>query len=146
QTTTDADVEQLVKEAKHFSFMAVCVPPIFVSKAKNFLGRSDVQLVTVVGFPFGYHTLQTKVEEVQQAILDGAQELDVVHNISALKCKNYNALETEIGTLTSIIHDEGLKIKVIVESGILSEEELKICCEIYSGLGIDYMKTSTGFA
>src|SRR5690606_21201363 len=72
--------------------------------------------------------------------------LDVVHNISALKCKNYNALETEIGTLTSIIHDEGLKIKVIVESGILSEEELKICGEIYSGLGIDYMKTSTGFA
>ena len=144
--TTLADIKKLCAEAVAEKFAAVCVPPYFVSAAKGLVKDSDVKVATVIGFPFGYSLTEAKLAEIEQAINDGADELDVVHNITALKDGNFDYLQSEVKACTELVHKAGKSIKIIVESGILSDEELLKCCEIYAPLGIDYMKTSTGYA
>jgi deoxyribose-phosphate aldolase len=145
-TTTIADVEKLCAEAKQFSFAAVCVPPLFVKKAKELTAGSSVKVATVIGFPFGYSAIEAKVAEIILAILDGADELDMVINISAIKNKDWQFLASEINTVMPIIKGKGKIIKVIIESGILTDEEIITCCDIYGAAGVDFMKTSTGYA
>jgi len=145
-TATRADIEQLCNEAMSQRFAAVCVPPYYVSAAKKVLAATDVKVATVIGFPFGYNTTPSKLAEIQYAIADGADEFDIVHNIAALKNKDYNYLADELMALTSSLRFHKKIIKVIIESGILSDEEIIKCCELYSDSGIDYMKTSTGYA
>lgn len=144
--TTLADIQKLCAEAVAEKFAAVCVSPYFVSAARDLVKGSDVKVATVIGFPFGYSSTEAKLAEIEQAIADSADELDVVHNITALKDGNYAYLENEVKACTHLAHNAGKSIKIIVESGILSDEELLKCCEIYAPLGIDYMKTSTGYA
>jgi deoxyribose-phosphate aldolase len=145
-TTTIADVEKLCAEAKQFNFAAVCVPPLFVKKAKEFTDGSNVKVATVIGFPFGYSAIEAKVAEIILSILDGADELDMVINISAIKNKDWQFLASEINTVMPIIRGKGKIIKVIIESGILTDEEIITCCDIYGAAGVDFMKTSTGYA
>jgi deoxyribose-phosphate aldolase len=145
-TTTIADIEKLCAEAKQYSFAAVCVPPLFVKKAKALTAGSEVKVATVIGFPFGYSAIEAKVAEIVLAIIDGADELDMVINISAVKNKDWEFLAYELNTVMPIIKGKGKIIKMIIESGILTDEEIITCCDIYGVAGIDFMKTSTGYA
>ncbi len=145
-TTTITDIEKLCAEAMQYDFAAVCVPPLFVKKAKELTAGSSVKVATVIGFPFGYSAIEAKVAEIILTILDGADELDMVINISAIKNKDWQFLASEINTVMPIIKGKGKIIKVIIESGILTDEEIITCCDIYGAAGVDFMKTSTGYA
>jgi len=145
-TTTIADIEKLCNEAIQYQFAAVCVPPLFVKKAKEMLISSRVSVATVVGFPFGYSAIEAKVAEVVLAIIDGVDELDVVINISAIKNNDWQFLANEINSILPIIRSKGKLIKIIIESGVLTEEEIIKCCDLYGAAGVDFMKTSTGYA
>ena len=145
-TTTIADVEKLCAEAITYGFAAVCVPPLFVKKAKELTAGSPVKVATVIGFPFGYSAIEAKVAEIVLAIIDGADELDMVINISAVKNKDWQFLANEINTVMPVIRSKEKVIKVIIESGILTDEEIITCCDLYGAAGVDFMKTSTGYA
>src|SRR5688500_13959396 len=145
-TTTLNEVKNVCAEATEYGFAAVCVPPPFVRNAKTLLKDSAVKVATVIGFPFGYSIAKAKIFETQQAIDDGADELDMVINITALKNCQWAYLESEIQYIIEGIHKNNRLIKVIIESGILTNEEIMRCCEIYAKAGADFLKTSTGYA
>ena len=145
-TTTLAEIEKLCNEAIQYDFAAVCVPPLFVKRAKELLTNTTVNAATVIGFPFGYSAIEAKVAEIVLAIVDGADELDMVINISAIKNNDWQFLANEINTILPIIKNRNKVIKVIIESGILSDDEIIKCCDIYGAAEVDYVKTSTGYA
>jgi len=141
-----ADIEKLCAEAKQYDFAAVCVPPNFVKLAKEKVAGSTVQVATVIGFPFGYSATEAKIAEIILAMVDGADELDVVANISAIKNGDWSAIADEINHIMPIIRSKGKIVKIIIESGVLTDDEIIKCCDIYGIAGIDYLKTSTGYA
>ena len=141
-----ADVEKVCHEAKTFGFAAVCIPPLFVKHAKQFCEGSDVKVATVIGFPFGYSSVEAKIAEILLAIVDGAEELDVVINFTAIKNNDWQLIANEINHIMPIIRNNGKTIKTIVESGVLTNDEIIKCCDLYGAAGIDFMKTSTGYA
>ncbi|MGJ7031745.1 deoxyribose-phosphate aldolase [Niabella hirudinis] len=145
-TTLVSDIEKLCSEAKEYGFAAVCVPPPFVRLARALLVDSGVKTATVIGFPFGYSAIEAKLAEVLLALVDGADELDIVINLIALKNNDWQYLANEINHLMPVIREKGRVIKIIIESGILTDEEIIKCCELYGAAGIDYLKTSTGYA
>ncbi len=145
-TTTIAEIEQCCSEAVQYGFAAVCVPPPFVKRAATILAPTDVRIATVIGFPFGYSVTEAKVAETILAIVDGAHEIDMVINLIALKQADWTYLQKEVSLLVEICHNKGRLLKVIIESGILSTEEIISCCEKLGPLGINFMKTSTGYA
>lgn len=145
-TTTWAEIENLCKEAMEYGFAAVCVPPLYVKKAEELLTKSKVKTATVIGFPFGYSAIEAKVAEIVLAIVDSADELDMVVNISAIKNNDWTFLANEINTVMPIIKNKNKVIKVIIESGVLTDNEIIKCCDIYGAAGVDYVKTSTGYA
>lgn len=145
-TILTADVKTLCKEANENSMAAVCVPPMFVKQSKSLLQNSDVKVATVIGFPFGYSAVEAKLAEVLLAIVDGADELDMVINISALKNNDWQYLAGEINAILPIIRTKKKIIKVIIESGLLTDEEIIKCCDLYGLAGVDFLKTSTGYA
>jgi deoxyribose-phosphate aldolase len=144
--TTLAEIEKICEEAIRYRFAAVCIPPYFVNDAATILANSSVKTATVVGFPFGYSHYTSKLTETSQALKDGAAEIDMVMNLAAFKSNDLAYLETEIREMTSMVRNGGGKIKVIIESGILTEEEIIKCCELYGHFPIDFLKTSTGYA
>ena len=143
---TAKEVENLILEAKIHNFVGVCVPPYWVKKAKRDIGDSDIQLVTVIGFPLGYNRSEVKIQEIQSAMRDGADEYDVVVNISAIKNEAYHWIKIETSQMASILHEKEKTLKVIIETAYLSDEEIKQVCEVLVDAGVDYIKTSTGFA
>jgi deoxyribose-phosphate aldolase len=145
-TALISDIEQVCAEAKQYEFAAVCVPPLFVKKSKELLQGSSVKVATVIGFPFGYSAVEAKLAEILLAIVDGADELDVVINFTAIKNNDWQYVANEINHLMPVIKKADKVIKVICESGVLTEAELIKCCELYGVAGIDYLKTSTGYA
>lgn len=145
-TATLPEIEKLCKEALEYGFAAVCVPPLYVKKAKEFLGNSNIKTATVIGFPFGYSAIEAKVAEIVLAVVDGADELDMVANISAIKNRDWTFIANEINTIMPIVRNKNRVIKVIIESGVLTDEEIVKCCDIYGAAGVDYVKTSTGYA
>ena len=145
-TTTQADILKLCTEALENNFAAVCVPPLFVKMAKQMVTNSTVKVATVIGFPFGYSAIEAKVAEIILAIIDGADELDVVINISAIKNNDWQFLANEINTLMPIIRKQQKVVKIIIESGILTNAEIIKCCDLYGAAGVDFLKTSTGYA
>jgi len=145
-TTLISDVEKICVEAIQYQFAAVCVPPLFVKKALALLNGTAVKVATVIGFPFGYSAIEAKVAETILAIIDGADELDLVINISAIKNKDWQFLASEINAILPIIRSKQKVIKIIIESGVLTDEEIITCCDLYGAAGVDFMKTSTGYA
>jgi deoxyribose-phosphate aldolase len=145
-TTTIADVEKLCAEAIEYNFAAVCVPPLFVKKAKALCANSSIKIATVIGFPFGYSAVEAKLAEVLLAIVDGADELDMVINIAALKNNDWQYLANELNAILPIVKSKQKVIKIIIESGILTDDEIIKCCDLYGIAGVDFMKTSTGYA
>ncbi|WP_113923549.1 deoxyribose-phosphate aldolase [Cognataquiflexum aquatile] len=143
--TVDADIENLVKEAKEYGFVGVCVPPFWVKKAKREIEDADIQLVSVVGFPLGYNLTETKVFETEQLIKLGADEIDVVWSLTAFKA-GMNWPKLELAKLSQVCHDQDRILKVILETAYLSDSEIIQACEICADAGVDYVKTSTGFA
>ncbi len=144
-TTVDADIEKIAKEARDYKFKGICVPPFWVKKAKRELGDSEVLLVTVIGFPLGYNMTETKLAEIDKAIADGADELDVVMNISAFKA-GMPWVKIELAKCANLSHEHGKLVKVIIETAYLSEEEIVRACHLCAEAGVDIVKTSTGFA
>jgi deoxyribose-phosphate aldolase len=145
-TVTIAEVEKLCAEAVQYSFAAVCIPPLFVKKAKACVAGSNVKVATVIGFPFGYSAVEAKVAEAVLAIIDGVDELDLVINISAIKNNDWQFLANEINSIMPIVRAKQKLIKIIIETGVLTDEEIITCCDIYGAAGVDFMKTSTGYA
>lgn len=145
-TALIADIERLCKEAIQYNFAAVCVPPPFIKTAKKQLENSSVKTATVIGFPFGYSAIEAKLAETLLAIVDGVDELDVVINLIALKNNDWQYLANEINHLMPVIKQNDKVIKIIIESGVLTDEEIKRCCELYSAAAVDFLKTSTGYA
>ncbi len=145
-TTTHIEIKKICEEALLYEFAAVCVPPPMVGLARTLLTGSPVRTATVIGFPFGYSVIAAKLAEVDQAILDGADDLDMVINLIALKQGDWEWLEKEASAITEMAHVHGKIVKVIIESGVLTAEEIVLCCRLYGGLGVDFVKTSTGYA
>ena len=141
-----SDIKKLCAEAKQYDFAAVCVPPNFVKLAKELVVGSDVKVATVIGFPFGYSATEAKIAEIILAMVDGTDELDIVANISAIKNGDWQAIADEINHILPIIRSKGKTVKIIIESGVLTDDEIIKCCDIYGIAGIDYLKTSTGYA
>ena len=144
--TLIADVEKVCAQAIQYQFAAVCVPPLFVKKAAALLTGTAIKTATVIGFPFGYSAVEAKVAETILAIIDGADELDLVINISAIKNNDWQFLASEINAILPILRKRATLIKIIIESGILTNEEIIKCCDLYGAAGVDFMKTSTGYA
>jgi len=145
-TTLISDIEKVCAEAIEYQFAAACVPPNFVKKAKELTKDSSVKVATVIGFPFGYSAIEAKLAESLLAIVDGADELDIVINISAIKNNDWEYLANEINHLMPVIKQNNKVVKIIIESGILTDDEIIKCCQLYGAAGIDYLKTSTGYA
>jgi deoxyribose-phosphate aldolase len=145
-TTLVADVAQLCNEAIENNFAAVCVPPLFVKKAKAYCAGSAVKIATVIGFPFGYSAVEAKLAEILLAIVDGADELDMVINIAALKNNDWQYLAQELNAVMTVVRNKQKVIKIIIESGILTDDEIIKCCDLYGIAGVDFLKTSTGYA
>ena len=143
QDAKKEDFIKLFNEAKEHKFLGVCVNPAYVSFAKKELDGSDVKVVTVVGFPLGAHLSEVKAYETKQAIEDGADEIDMVINVSALKDKDYDYVKLDIATVKAFCEDKPLK--VILETDLLDKDEIKKACELCIEAKADFVKTSTGF-
>jgi len=141
------DVERVCREAKENGFAAVCVEPVYVRSAKELLKGTDVKVDTVVGFPHGTHKRGAKGFEAQLAIEDGADELDMVANISSLREGDYETVARDIEAVTGAARDRAREVlvKVILEMGLLDDEMKRAGCIIAQASGADYVKTSTGF-
>ena len=146
QDSTRLEVDALCAEAARMQCAAVCVPPLYVPVAVNALRESAVKVVTVLGFPMGYSLPEAKALECALALEQGAHEVDMVANIAALKNGDYALLEHEAALCLQACRERSALLKVIIESGILTDEEIIRGCGIYGALGVDFVKTSTGFA
>ncbi|HVE61462.1 MAG TPA: deoxyribose-phosphate aldolase [Chitinophagaceae bacterium] len=145
-TATVNDVDAVCREAELYGFAAVCIPPVYVQYAANKLKETNIKLATVIGFPFGYTYINAKQEEARQAISNGADELDMVISLIALKNGDYAYLENEVAAILEVVKKYNITLKIIIESGILTEQEILKCCKIYGAFDIDFLKTSTGYA
>ena len=145
-TTKIREVDKLCLEAAGEHFAAVCIPQKFVSEARKMLMGTQVKVATVLGFPLGDVPEHMKVQEINDALEMGADEVDMVINLCALKAGEWKQLEHEIKACLKPVLAAGKAIKLIVEGGILTDSELVGCCRLYSNYKIDFMKTSTGFA
>lgn len=145
-TATIADIDQLCAEARDFGCPVVVVPPLFVKYAKGLTAGSPVKVSTVIGFPFGYNAIEAKLAETVLAIVDGADELEIVINIIALRNNDWQYLAKEINTILPVAANKGIVCKIIIESGILSRDEIVACCDIYGASGTSFLQTSTGYA
>ncbi|WP_341299811.1 deoxyribose-phosphate aldolase [Lysinibacillus sp. FSL H8-0500] len=143
--TTKEQIDKLCAEAKQFNFASVCVNPTWVKHSSELLHGSDVLVCTVIGFPLGANTPAVKALEAKDAIANGAQEVDMVINIGALKDKNYDLVQADIATVVEAAKGNAL-VKVIIETCLLTDEEKVKACELAVAAGADYVKTSTGFS
>ena len=141
----ESEIITLCKEAKDYHFASVCVNPCNVALVKKELAGSDVMTCSVIGFPFGTQTTAVKCTETEQAINDGANEIDMVINIGKLLEGNTSYVEKEIAQLTSICHAKKAHLKVIVETCYLSEKDIANVCAAVENAGADFIKTSTGY-
>jgi deoxyribose-phosphate aldolase len=144
---TDASAEDILalcREAKEHGFAAVCVNPVWVRTAADALRESDVAVCSVVGFPTGAHLPGTKLHETKRALRAGATEIDTVINVAALKSHDYNAVRADIEPLAIKVHEKGATLKVILETALLTDEEIALGSAWAEEFGADYVKTSTG--
>ena len=143
---TQSQVDQIIKEAKEYDFASVVVNPYWVSYVADKLKDTDVNTVTVIGFPLGANTTATKVFEAKDALQNGATELDMVINIGELKAGHDDAVLNDIKAVVEAGHAENRHVKVIIETALLTDEEKVRACELSEKAGADFVKTSTGFS
>jgi len=149
QTATWAEIKQICDDGVKYAVASVCIPPAFVKRAKEYLGeklaiKPRLNICTVIGFPNGYNTSEVKLFEAENAIKNGASEIDMVVNIGDIKDKNYDKITSEISAMRAVCG--GNILKVIIETCLLDESEKIKMCEIVTETGADFIKTSTGFS
>lgn len=144
RTTTLQNVEDLCKEATAQNSYAVCVPPLFVKKAKEHLANSQVNVATVIGFPYGYSVIEAKLAEVVLAMVDGADELDVVVNITALSNADWQYLARELSSILPVVQKRQIPLTVMIESTLLQPGDLIKCCDLYGAAGVHHIGLNTG--
>jgi len=137
-------IETLIEEAKKYDFASVCVNPTWVNFAAQALKATDVKVCTVIGFPLGANTPELKAFETSDAIQNGANEIDMVINIGALKSRNFDLVERDIRAVVEAA--KGTLVKVIIETCLLTDDEKVKVCQIAQKAGADFVKTSTGFS
>jgi deoxyribose-phosphate aldolase len=142
---TPTQIEALCAEAKEYEFATVCVNPIHVKLAARALAGAPVDVCTVVGFPLGATPTAVKVFETEQALADGAAEIDMVIPIGVLKAGDEKAVREDIAAVVAAAHAAGGIVKVIIEAALLNDEEKKLACALAVAAGADFVKTSTGF-
>ncbi|MBR2669017.1 MAG: deoxyribose-phosphate aldolase [Solobacterium sp.] len=142
--STPQDIEKICLEAKEYDFASVCIQPCYVKMAYGLLKDTDVKVCTVIGFPLGANTTETKIREACQAVEEGAGEIDMVINIGALKAGDTVYVTEEIRRIKEAIGD--LVLKVIIETCLLTDEEKVLACQCAVNAGADFVKTSTGFS
>lgn len=143
QDATADDVMKLLKEAREYNFLGVCVNPCNVKFAKQYLKDTDIKVVTVIGFPLGQATTESKVLETIDAVKNGADEIDMVLNDGKLKDGDFDYIVNEISAIKTAT--QGHVLKVILETDLLTQTEIKRACELCVQGGADFVKTSTGF-
>lgn len=143
--TKKEQIIQLCAEAKEYTFASVCVNPAWVAVAAEQLKGSSVKVCTVIGFPLGASTSETKAFETKDAISKGAQEIDMVINIGALKSEDFKTVQSDIEAVVNAAKDQAI-VKVIIETSLLTDEEKRAACEMAKAAGADFVKTSTGFS
>ena len=143
QTATWAEVKQICDDAVEYRTASVCIPPSYVKRAKEYV-RDRMKVCTVIGFPNGYQTAEVKVFETEDAVRNGADEIDMVISIGALKDGDYETVKSEIQAVKAAC--KGRILKVIIETCLLTEDEKITMCRIVSESGADFIKTSTGFS
>lgn len=141
---TSTDIDKLIKEAIKYDFKSVCIAPSYIKYAKEQLAKTDVLICTVIGFPLGYNATSVKVYETKIALDHGADEIDMVINIGRFKNKEYEYVLNEIKAIKEVCDNKVLK--VIVETALLTNQEIKTITEIVLKSGGDFIKTSTGFS
>jgi deoxyribose-phosphate aldolase len=144
-TLTIGSIDQLVDEARQYKFLGVCVPPFWVKRAQREIGKDKILLVSVAGFPLGYNMTETKLDEIKRAIDNGADEVDVVWNVTSFKT-GIPWTKIEIAKCSKLAHDYQKILKVIIETAYLNREEIATACKLCADAGVDFVKTSTGFA
>ncbi|MBP7272946.1 MAG: deoxyribose-phosphate aldolase [Saprospiraceae bacterium] len=142
--TTQIAVERVCEEAITYQFAAVCVPPFYVKDAHKLLDNAAPVVATVIGFPMGYTSINIKSEEIKRACDEGADHLDTVINIAAVKNGDWVYLQNEVSTLTRVAHLKDKQIKFILETGLLTSIEIEKLCVILANAEVDFAKTSTG--
>ncbi|MBW8348162.1 deoxyribose-phosphate aldolase [Bacillus sp. IITD106] len=142
---TKENITTLCEEAKKYHFASVCVNPTWVQYVSSVLQATDVKVCTVIGFPFGATTPETKAFETKNAIENGANEIDMVINIGALKDGNFELVERDISAVCAAAKGKAL-VKVIIETSLLTDQEKENACKIAKKAGADFVKTSTGFS
>lgn len=145
QTATFEDIKALCDDGIKFKTASVCIPPCYVKQAKEYV-EDKLKICTVIGFPNGYNTTDVKSFETYEALIDGADEIDMVINIGELKAKNYDYVQNEILTINNVCKKFNKILKVIIETCLLTDEEKIKMCEIVTNAQADYIKTSTGFS
>lgn len=146
QDASYEQVKKLCSEAREYNFHSVCINSYFVKKAVSLLQGSTSLVCTVVGFPLGASTMETKRFEAMKAVAEGAKEIDMVLNISAIKSGEWQYVLDDMSSLAQVCHQQGGLLKVILETCLLTEEEKKKACELAIKAGVDFVKTSTGFS
>lgn len=141
---TEEQIKKICAEAREYNFASVCINPSWVSLAAEELKGADSKVCTVIGFPLGASTSATKAFETKDAIANGANEIDMVINIGALKSEQYDVVEKDIKAVVDAA--DGVLVKVIIETCLLSTEEKIKACELSIAAGADFVKTSTGFS
>ena len=141
-----ADIRQLCSEAIEYDFASVCVNGCYVADAVKFLADTDINVTAVAGFPLGAMTTAAKLAEVRDALENGADEIDVVINVGAVKEKRQDYVRNELSQLTALCHEHDAVIKVILETCLLTSEEIMSACRMAVKAGADFVKTSTGFS
>ena len=139
-------IRQVCAEAVQYKFAAVCVPPCYVKIAAGILDETQVKVATVIGFPLGYQTAEVKFFEAHKALSAGAAEIDMMLNLAAFKSGQLAEVENELGELATLCHLRHAVLKVIIETALLSEEEIKKACYLCAQAEADFVKTSTGFS
>lgn len=142
---TKKEIDQLLDEAKEYSFKSVCIQPTWVEYAQNALSGSDVLVCTVIGFPLGANTSQVKAFEAKNAVDKGAQEVDMVINIGAAKDGDWQLVQKDIEAVVEAVPQE-VVVKVIIETSLLTQEEKIRACQAAKAAKADFVKTSTGFS
>ena len=142
---TRADIETLCREAREYGFASVCVNPTWVAECARLLQGTAVRVCSVVGFPLGATTADTKHYETRRAIFDGAREIDMVINVGALKSGDLRLVERDIEAVTAPCREAGAVSKVIIEAALLTDEEKVTACTLAKAVAADFVKTSTGF-
>jgi len=145
--TSLADVRRVCEEAKKHGFAGVCIPPYFAREARRIMDdiHPKTRIVTVVGFPMGYAAIAAKSEEIKRATEDGADEIDAVINIAAIKCAHWNHVGNDIEALALATNMRGRTLKLILECGLLTDDEIRRVCDLAATSRVGWLKTGTGF-